>query len=255
MTEPTKATVNLESALARSPLGPGFAQSDNPLTRWLASELALIWAEFEGMLSRTPIVQAIESRSIDLATYRLLLRDLRQQVIDGARWLATAAANMSIPLFDLRSALLRHAAVEHTDFKMLERDYCSVGGHESDILLGQKNIGSEALSCYLFHVVRQSDPLGMFGAVFIFEGLGCHRAGRWAQDIKASLGLTDDNVSFLKYHGEEDDSHFDRLRSILSSPAVTESKAKEILTVARVTARLYALQLESLGKHCLVSLT
>ena len=53
-------------------------------------------------------------------------------------------------------------------------------------------------------------------------------------------------MTFLRYHGEADDEHFEVLRQILRSGVVDRSVAERIVRTARVVARLYALQLEAI---------
>ena len=92
------------------------------------TELAQVWAELEQGLARVPVVRRIEDGTATLDDYRRLLVNLRQQVVDGGRWISLAAANFSAELFWLRSAAIQHAANEHRDFQMLERDFAAVGG-------------------------------------------------------------------------------------------------------------------------------
>jgi 3-oxoacyl-[acyl-carrier-protein] synthase-3 len=82
--------------------------------------------------------------------------------------------------------------------------------------------------------------------MFIIEGLGSTRAAEWAKQICDALGLDDGQVSFLAYHGVNDDAHFDKLRAILSNPLIDQALAERLAHTARVVARLYALQLEEL---------
>jgi 3-oxoacyl-[acyl-carrier-protein] synthase-3 len=236
-------------AAAPSPLGDELAAAGaDPIIRQLVVDLGLVWADFERMLRATPIVRRIEAGEATLGDYRMLLRNLRQQVMEGARWIARAASNVSIELFPLRSTFISHARDEHRDFQMLERDYCAVGGSRDEILSTPKNIGSEALSAFMFHRASQPDPLDLLGAMYVIEGLGRLKARQWAEMVKAQLHLTDEQVSFLAYHGENDDDHFDRLRAALTSGVVTEPVARRIVKTAKVVARLYALQLEELDR-------
>ena len=140
-----------------------------------------------------------------------------------------------------------HAADEHRDFQLIEHDFVAVGGRQEEITRAEKNIGSEALSAWMFHRASQENPFDLFGAMFIIEGLGKRLAGRWARQIREQLGLSAEQVSFLLYHGETDDSHFEKLEGALSSGILTEELVRRIVKTARVTARLYALQLEELG--------
>jgi 3-oxoacyl-[acyl-carrier-protein] synthase-3 len=192
-------------------------------------------------------VDKIHRRALRTEDYRLLLLDLRQQVVEGARWIARAASSLTRDELGLRSEFIRHAAEEHRDYQMLERDFVSVGGTLAEIQEAEKNVGSEALSAWMLHRASQENPLDLLGAMFIIEGLGTRVAGRWARAIQDQLGLRDDQVSFLRYHGETDERHFDRLHEALDGGRLTPERVASIVKTARVTARLYRLQLEELG--------
>jgi 3-oxoacyl-[acyl-carrier-protein] synthase-3 len=53
-------------------------------------------------------------------------------------------------------------------------------------------------------------------------------------------------VSFLSYHGRNDEVHFDKLENAIQSAFVDRRAAEGIVQTAKVTARLYVLQLEEL---------
>jgi 3-oxoacyl-[acyl-carrier-protein] synthase-3 len=210
------------------------------------ARLDAVWQDFERRLDQVPVMRRLAEGAATMEDYRRLLFNLRQQVADGARWISRAASNFSVDLFDLRSAAIGHAAEEHRDFMMIERDYAACGGSIEDIRAGEKNIGSEALSAFMFHAASQPDPIGLLGAMFIIEGLGTGKASAWAAQFKRTLGLRDDQVAFLSYHGEADDDHFAKLQAILASPRIDAAATEAIVKTAKVVARLYALQLEEL---------
>ena len=238
--------VDTTDLLARSPLGP-LPDGASPTTEWLWHELAVVWAGFEDQLAAIPVVRHMEDGTITVEEYRELLLNLRQQVIEGGRWIALTASNMSIENVAVRTLLIKHAAEEHLDFKMLEHDFASVGGDPEAMHRQPKNIGSEAFSSYMFHQATQTDPLHLFGAMFIIEGLGACKAAGWARGIQRSLGIDESQVRFLAYHGVNDDTHYDKLRGILTHPLVDRALAERLVRTARIVARLYALQLEELG--------
>ena len=109
-TQTSRTQEEIAHALALSPLGGAMADAPSAVTRSLAVELAFVWQDFTTRLDRTPIIVAIENGTITREDYLCLLRNLRQQVIDGGRWIAHTAASMSQPLFMVRSALIGHAA-------------------------------------------------------------------------------------------------------------------------------------------------
>lgn len=212
----------------------------------LVRRLARVWVDFETKLNRVPIIDKLNRGKLRVEDYRALLLNLRQQVMEGARWIARAASNITTDNFALRSAFIGHAADEQRDFQMLERDFVSVGGSLEEIQRAEKNIGSEALSAWMFHRASQENPFDLLGAMFIIEGLGLRMAQRWGKQIRAQLQLGEKQVSFLLYHGANDGNHFAKLESALASGLLTEELAARIVKTAKVTARLYALQLEEL---------
>jgi 3-oxoacyl-[acyl-carrier-protein] synthase-3 len=230
-------------AIANSPLSE-IAASRDGIQKYLGVELALVWADFERMLRAVPMVQRIEEGVATLEDYKRLLVNLRQQVMEGARWIARAASNVSIELFPLRSMFIGHAGDEHKDYQMLERDFVAVGGTMLEITTQPKNIGSEALSAFMFHHASQPDPLDLLGAMFVIEGLGIKKAGRWAELLREQLKLTNQQTSFLTYHGTNDDDHFAKLRQVLESGVLDMKTAEGVVKTAKTVARLYALQLE-----------
>src|SRR5262249_38297753 len=127
---------------------PAFAPTADPLAQSLARRLARVWFDFDLSLQRVPIVERLNDGLFTVEDYKALLFNLRQQVIDGSRWISRAASNMTGEYFDIRSAFISHSQEEHRDYEMLERNYASVGGSLEEIRSGRKNVGSEALSAY-----------------------------------------------------------------------------------------------------------
>jgi 3-oxoacyl-[acyl-carrier-protein] synthase-3 len=219
-----------------------------PPTAELADRLADVWAEFEERLENVPILRRLAEGTVTIDDYLRLLFNLRQQVVDGSPWISRAASNFDIDHFELRSAAIRHAEEEHRDFLMIERDFVAVGGSLDELRAGRKNLGSEALSGYMFSYADRPNPVGLLGAMFIIEGLGARRAAGWAARFQEVLGLAESQVRFMTYHQDADAEHTGNLEAILSSGAIDDTGAEEIVRCAQVVGRLYALQLEELDR-------
>ncbi len=214
----------------------------------LFERLGEVWIELEAHLDRVPILQRLADGTVTLEDYRRLLFNLRQQVVDGSPWISRAASSFDIEHFELRAAAIRHAEEEHRDYLMLERDYVAIGGSLDELRRGRKNIGSEALSGYMFHYAGQPNPVGLLGAMFIIEGLGAKRAAGWAARFQEVLGLADNQVHFMRYHQDADAGHTGDMEAILTSGIIDDRDADDIVRCAQVVARLYALQLEELDR-------
>lgn len=206
--------------------------------------LTIVFTEFEGRLEQTPLIRKLTRGRFELSDYHAFLVQLRQQVKEGALWMSRAASNIDDRHLELRSLLMRHAVTEHRDFRLLEADYVASGGDVAVIQSGEKNIGSEALSAWMYHQASQANPFGLLGAMWIIEGLGSIKAQEWGRRVKDTLSLPDEAVRFLLYHGENDAEHIEEFKAMLAMVLPDEAVAKRIVRTAEVTARLYALQIE-----------
>jgi 3-oxoacyl-[acyl-carrier-protein] synthase-3 len=208
--------------------------------------LAQVWIDFESALVQVPVIKRLVEGRLRLEDYQRLLVNLRQQVIEGSRWISRAASYLSPQHEELRSLFVRHSAAEHRDFRLLEQDYVATGGDLSVIQTAPKNIGSEALSAFMYQAASKPDPVALLGAMFIIEGLGNRLAGEWAQSIRTQLELGENAVRFLAYHGENDAEHLDMFDRALRLAVTSEPIATEVVRHAKIVARLYRLQLEEL---------
>lgn len=250
---PARATQPSERAAKSEPRTvppikvPALTTLPNPIVDGLVRQLTHLWLEFDASMRKVPILERLYGGRFTLADYHALLVNLRQQVIEGSRWIARAASSIEPQFAQLRSTFTTHAGEEHRDYQMLERDYVATGGELETILTAPKNLGSEALHAWMFHRSSQPNPFALLGAMFIIEGLGMAMAGTWSELIAEQLDLEPSQLSFLDYHSDNDGDHFARLELALNTVPMDEALAQEIVKTAKVTGRLYRLQLEELG--------
>ncbi|MCH4564605.1 iron-containing redox enzyme family protein [Halomonas sp. EGI 63088] len=208
--------------------------------------LMRVWFDFERQLGRVPVIQRLERGRFTRADYRTLLLHLRQQVIEGARWITRGASSFDRDFADVRSEVIGHAREEHRDYEMLEADFVAAGGEPDEIREAQRNAGSEALHAFMMYRASQPNPVDLIGAMWIIEGLGQKMAGDWARRIDEATDGDGRYTRFMRYHGENDDAHLDKLYALIDRVCRTQRDLRSILRTARVVARLYALQLEEI---------
>ncbi len=228
---------------------PELKLNKTETSEWLVRQLTQVWVDFETQLYKVPIVKKIHDGQLSLSDYKLLLTDLRQQVIDGSQWISRAASNIDIELFELRSAFIKHTAAEHKDYQVLETNFENLGEDIGIIRGGEKNIGSVALTSFMFQQASKPNPIDLLGSMFIIEGIGKRLAADWGGLMKNQLNLNADQVSFFTYHGVADENHFKNLEQALNHPKLDMDLAKRIVKTAKITAKLYKLQLEELGNY------
>ena len=204
------------------------------------------WFEFERRLSKVAIIQRMERDQLTLEDYCNLLTNIRQQVIEGSRWISRCASSFDREYSDVRSMVIRHANDEHRDYELLEADYIAAGGKLEDIQNADRNPGSEALHGFLMYRASQSNPIDLIGAMWIIEGLGQKMASDWAKRVDDAIGGEGRYTSFMRYHGDHDDTHLEKLYQLIDRVCQHQDQQKAIIRTATVVGRLYAMQLEEI---------
>jgi len=208
--------------------------------------LLTIWFDFERGLTKIPIIQRLEQGRLSIEDYRFLLLNMRQQVIEGSRWISRCASSFDRSYSDVRSKVIGHAQAEHRDYEMLEQDFVAVGGNLDEIQNAQRNIGSEALHGFLMYHATQKNPVDLIGAMWIIEGLGNKMASEWAQSIDEIFVGYEGITTFMRYHGKNDEAHVEKLYELIDRLCKSDKAQENIERTAKVVARLYLLQLEEI---------
>ncbi|WP_133407230.1 iron-containing redox enzyme family protein [Parashewanella tropica] len=206
--------------------------------------LLQVWFEFDQQLSKVPVIKRLETSRLSQEDYRNLLLNLRQQVIEGSRWISRCASSFDRSYSDVRSAVIHHAHEEHQDYKMIEKDFVAAGGLLQQIEAAPRNIGSDALHGYLMYQASLPNPVQLIGAMWIIEGLGNKMSLKWAKAIKEQFNCEQTITTFLEYHGKNDASHMQELYELIDRVATTDDNVAAIIRTAKVVGRLYCLQLE-----------
>lgn len=207
------------------------------------------WFDFERRLARIPLLQRLDAGTFTRADYLNLMLNLRQQVVEGSRWISRCASSFDRDHADVRSAVIGHAHDEHRDYEQLEADFVAAGGDVSLIRSRPRNPGSEALHGYLMFRASETNPAGLLGAMWIVEGLGEKMAREWASRIEQLTGVGPDCTRFLRYHAGNDSAHMDKLYGLLDRLCRSETVADDMVRTARVVGRLYALQVEEIDNE------
>ena len=210
-------------------------------------QLIRVWLNFERDLSMVPLLRRLDLGTYTIDDHLILLRNLRQQVIEGSRWITRTASSFDQKYAEIRSTIISHAVDEHRDYQLLEKDYVATGGKLEDILSMERNIGSEALHGFLMYRASCLNPVDLLGAMWIIEGLGEKMASSWSKRIQELTGLDQNSMRFMTYHGQNDSEHMERFYITLDVVCDDKESVKAIVKTAKVVARLYRLQLEELN--------
>ena len=234
----------LEAVMSVADVGPD-AQS-SPAVADVLRKLAMVFTEFEGRLEQTPLIRKLTRGRFALDDYQAFLINLRQQVKDGALWMSRAASNIDEEHLELRSPLMRHAVTEHRDFRLLEADYVATGGDAAEIQSAEKNIGSEALSAWMFHRGVAAQSVRAARRHVHHRGPGLDQGAGVGTPGAEAPGAARGGGALPALSRRKRRRAYGGIRAMLGLVLPDDAIAARIVTCAKVTARLYALQIEEI---------
>jgi 3-oxoacyl-[acyl-carrier-protein] synthase-3 len=98
----------------------------------------------------------------------------------------------------------------------------------------------------MMYRASQPNPIDLIGAMWIIEGLGQKMASGWAELVEKQVSTTTSCTKFMRYHGDNDEEHLNKLYQLLDRVCAHERDIDNIVRTASVVARLYLLQLEEI---------
>ena len=216
-----------------------------PVVTTALQQLAQVWHDYRSRAHRTPLVQKILKGELSHDDYLRWMSCWIPQVREGSGWMRAAAARFEEPFLPLRPLVEAHAQDEHLDYTTLFDDYKAAGGQAASIDDLRRNAGGEALHAFMVSRASRPSPLDLLGAMYIIEGTGSQIIPLLLPRLKRQLRLPDRAFRFLEYHGANDTSHLDRwLQAVTFALERDPTLVPRLVETARITARLYVLQME-----------
>ena len=213
----------------------------------LLTELASIWQDYRSNVWRTPLLQRMRTRQLQITDYLRWMSHWIPQVREGSLWMREGAASLTGDYAQLASLIDLHAGEEQNDFKILHSDYLKAGGTETDIARLRRNPGGEALNAYLHSLAATPNPIGLLGAIYIIEGTGQRIVPSLLPLLRQALPLPPEAFRFLEYHGANDENHLERWLMAVQMALALDSEGtaqQAILQTARNTAAMYLMQFQ-----------
>ena len=243
---PTVTTVAIDTgSVVVAPPHVAPAGMDNNFSR-LLRDLAEVWHDFRSRMWRTPLIHRISSGQLTVEDYRRWMECWVPQVREGTLWMRRAIDNLGDEYEPLKDIILQHAGEEQFDYRMLFSDYRRAGGGIRHMDALRRNAGGEALNAYMHCRAATPDPVGLLGGIYIIEGTGQRIIPALIPMLRRHATLRDNQLQFLRYHGENDENHLQRwLNAVKIAIEIGGAPVcADILVTAKAVADLYALQTE-----------
>ncbi|KUI98375.1 TenA family transcriptional regulator [Vibrio sp. MEBiC08052] len=202
----------------------------------------------EAMLS-APIIAACSQGNINLAQYQAFLTQAYHHVKHTVPLLMACGARLGEDKEWLRTAIAEYIEEEIGHHEWILNDIRACGGSADDVRHNQNDgavcTAIELMVAYLYHQIDRGNPLALFGMVWVLEGTSVGIGGQVAQQVKLTLNLQDDALTYLTSHSELDQEHiqfFARLMARITDP----DEQQVIIRSANMVFQLYGQMLQTL---------
>ncbi|WNJ97876.1 iron-containing redox enzyme family protein [Vibrio ruber] len=202
----------------------------------------------EVMLS-APIITACSRGDINLAQYQAFLTQAYHHVKHTVPLLMACGARLGEEKEWLRVAIAEYIEEEIGHHEWILNDICACGGSADDVRNNQ-NDGAvcsaiELMIAYLYHQIDRGNPLALFGMVWVLEGTSVGIGGQVAQQVKQTLNLQDDALTYLTSHSELDQEHI-QFFACLMDRITDPDEQQVIIRSANMVFQLYGQMLQTL---------
>ncbi len=175
-------------------------------------------ADREFLVSAPAIQDALTGR-LDRQRYLAFLTQAWHHVRHTVPLLMALGAHLPERHACLRGAVLHYLEEEIGHDEWILNDIAAAGGDPQAVRASTPHVATDALVAYAWDVILRREPVGFFGMVFMLAGTSATLATRAATTIQAALGLPVEAFTYLRSHGELDQSHVQFLGQILEKLA------------------------------------
>ncbi len=198
---------------------------------------------------QAPIFNACIRGEIDLQTYTAFLTQAFHHVKHTVPLLMACGGRLSSDYDWLQPALAEYIAEEQGHHEWILNDIQACG-FDTDAVRNNQAAGKacqaiDLMVSYLYHQIDRSNPLALFGMVWVLEGTSVSVGGEIATLIQNTLALPDSAMSYLRSHSSLDQEHiklFEGLMNRISDP----QDQQVIIDSANIVFDLYAAMLTEL---------
>lgn len=199
--------------------------------------VAEVEAEREAFLA-VPIIQAAMRGEFSKEAYIGYLSEAFHHVKHTVPLIETVRSRIEPNRFALLDALSDYSLERKGYEKWILQDIKNSGGDADSVQAGEPAGATEELLDYMYHYVRNINPIGFFGMLFIVEITGSQLADHTVKQFMATLGLPKKCFSYLLSHSSEDMNNIDFFKTLMAQ--ITDSSEQEaIIQVAKHVYGLY----------------
>ena len=162
--------------------------------------------------------------------------------------MALAASRCADTHPELGAYLLHHALEEQGHDEWARQDLRALGVPESAIRAAEPVVSCSAMIGYTYYVAGHSNPVGLFGWMYVLEAIGSDFGAEAASLLKQRLPVSTDAIRFVAAHGVADETHAQELSEQIERHVLKREDRDDVERVASVSGDLYVRMFEEIGQ-------
>ena len=185
-----------------------------------------------------PVLQDGLAGRVTRAEYVAYLTEAYHHVRHTVPLLMACGSRLPPRLEWLRTATAEYITEEVGHHEWVLDDIVAAGGDRARARDALPGTATELMVGHAYYLVDRANPVGFFGMVHVLEGTSVALATRAADSIERALALPRSAFSYLRSHGDLDQSHvgfFRELMDRLDDPGDRDA----VVRAARTFYRLY----------------
>lgn len=199
-------------------------------------------------LYESPLFKSLCDGTMPLDKYKEWLKETYHFTRNTPRFLAAAGSKLNDDRQFIRTRFFNHAIEENGHHLMALKDLRSLGVKVEGLDQTFPRAGTNAIIAFHYYLAHFVNPVGIFGAIFCFEGLAFELCTQMAENLKARHGIGNDCVTFLKSHGHFDIEHISEAKEVLNHYIHSEEERRLVIFTANRMYDYYRFMFEEIDR-------
>ncbi|MDA9557428.1 iron-containing redox enzyme family protein [Vibrio sp.] len=206
-------------------------------------------AQSQQLIMQAPIIQQCAEGNITKDAYIKFLTQAYHHVKHTVPLLMACGGKLSQDHEWVRQALAEYIEEEYGHQEWILNDITACGGDTQLVRentgIGKVGTSIDLMISYLYHQIDRCNPMGLFGMVWVLEGSSVGIGAEVARQVKETLQLPEDAMSYLVSHSVLDQDHIQFFEQLMNQITKPEDQ-QAIIDSANMVFRLYAGMLNEL---------
>ena len=200
-------------------------------------------------LTETRVARQLFDGTLARETYAEYLINVHYYALFSPRLMAAAAARCTTDNEPLSLYLLHHSEEEMGHERWAYDDLRVLGLDDEAIRAGRPTPSCLALVGLTHYVAYHDNPMGLFGWMYVLEGVGSDLGPSVGDELRKVFGLQDGGVKFVEGHGINDADHAADLEEQIAAHVTRPEDAEAVERVGEAVGDLYVRMFREIGRE------